>query len=208
MEKEKLRTVEKETVIEFEEKKSKFIGYIKPVSTVNEAENFIKSIKELHPDATHNVPLFRVIENGQEYFKYNDDGEPSNTAGKPMAEILNILDVYNVALVATRYFGGIKLGAGGLVRAYSKSVLNTLEIAEIINMEQYHIFQLKFTYNHIKDIDTEIRNQKIRIIKKDYQTDVTYQIALKNITQINTFKEKFQNQINIQSLGEKFLEKQ
>ena len=103
MEKEKLRTVEKETVIEFEEKKSKFIGHIKPVSTVNEAEKFIKNIKEMHPDATHNVPLFRVIENGQEYFKYNDDGEPSNTAGKPMAEILNILDIYNIALVATRY---------------------------------------------------------------------------------------------------------
>ena len=98
-----MKTVEKETIIEFEEKKSKFIGYIKPVSTVVEAEKFINSIKKMHPNATHNVPLYRVMENGQEYFKYNDDGEPSNTAGKPMAEILNILDVYNVAIVATRW---------------------------------------------------------------------------------------------------------
>ena len=100
-----MKTVEKETVIEFEERKSKFIGYIKPVSTVAEAEKFIKGIKEMHPAATHNVPLYRVVENGQEYFKYSDDGEPANTAGKPMAEIFNILDVYNVAMVATRYFG-------------------------------------------------------------------------------------------------------
>ena len=99
-----MNTVKKETIIEFEEKKSKFIGYIKPISSIKEAEVFINSIKEMHPNATHNVPLYRVIENGQEYFKYNDDGEPSNTAGKPMAEILNILNVYNVALVATRYF--------------------------------------------------------------------------------------------------------
>ena len=84
-----MKTVAKETIIEFEEKKSKFIGYIKPVSTVIEAEKFIDSIKKMHPNATHNVPLYRVMENGQEYFKYNDDGEPSNTAGKPMAEILN-----------------------------------------------------------------------------------------------------------------------
>ena len=67
-----MKTVEKETVIEFEEKKSKFIGYIKPVSTVEEAEKFIASIREMHPNATHNVPLYRVVEEGQEYFKYND----------------------------------------------------------------------------------------------------------------------------------------
>ena len=88
-----MNTVKNETIIEFEEKKSRFIGYIKPVSSVKEAEKFITGIKEMHPNATHNVPLYRVVENGQEYFKYNDDGEPSNTAGKPMAEILNILDV-------------------------------------------------------------------------------------------------------------------
>ena len=70
-----MKTVEKETVIEFEEKKSKFIGYIKPVSTVEEAEKFIASIREMHPNATHNVPLYRVVEEGQEYFKYNDDYE-------------------------------------------------------------------------------------------------------------------------------------
>ena len=100
-----MKTVAKETIIEFEEKKSKFIGYIKPVSTVIEAEKFIDSIKKMHPNATHNVPLYRVVENGQEYFKYNDCGEPLNTAGKPMADIVERKEVYNIAMVATRYFG-------------------------------------------------------------------------------------------------------
>ena len=181
MEKEKLRTVEKETVIEFEEKKSKFIGYIKPVSTVNEAENFIKSIKELHPDATHNVPLFRVIENGQEYFKYNDDGEPSNTAGKPMAEILNILDIYNIALVATRYFGGIKLGAGGLIRNYAKTAKLVINKAGIVDYIEKSTFIIDFDYSFTSEVESffYINEKKygIEIEEKNYSNRVTMRIT-------------------------------
>ncbi len=199
-----MKTINKTYTNELNIKKSEFICRLIPATNEKEAKEIINKISDNFKDATHNCSAY-VVTDGE---GYDDNGEPSGTAGKPMLNVLKKNEIQNIVAVVTRYFGGIKLGAGGLVRAYSKSVLNTLEIAEIINMEQYHIFQLKFTYNHIKDIDTEIRNQKIRIIKKDYQTDVTYQIALKNITQINTFKEKFQNQINIQSLGEKFLEKQ
>ncbi|MBX7077143.1 MAG: YigZ family protein [Methanobacteriaceae archaeon] len=199
-----MKTINKTYTNELNIKKSEFICRLIPATNEKQAKEIINKISDNFKDATHNCSAY-VVTDGE---GYDDNGEPSGTAGKPMLNVLKKNEIQNIVAVVTRYFGGIKLGAGGLVRAYSKSVLNTLEIAEIINMEQYHIFQLKFTYNHIKDIDTEIRNQKIRIIKKDYQTDVTYQIALKNITQINTFKEKFQNQINIQSLGEKFLEKQ
>ena len=199
-----MKTINKTYTNELNIKKSEFICRLIPATNEKQAKEIINKISDNFKDATHNCSAY-VVTDGE---GYDDNGEPSGTAGKPMLNVLKKNEIQNIVAVVTRYFGGIKLGAGGLVRAYSKSILNTLEIAEIINMEQYHIFQLKFTYNHIKDIDTEIRNQKIRIIKKDYQTDVTYQIALKNITQINTFKEKFQNQINIQSLGEKFLEKQ
>ena len=147
-----MNTVAKETIIEFEEKKSKFIGYIKPVLSVREAEKFINGIKEMHPNATHNVPLYRVIENGQEYFKYNDDGEPTNTAGKPMAEILNILNVYNVALVATRYFGGIKLGAGGLIRNYAKTAKLAVNEAEIIKYVEKSTFIIDYDYEYTSEI--------------------------------------------------------
>ena len=175
-----MKTVLKETIIEFEEKKSKFIGYIKPVSSVNEAEKFIKSVRELHPDATHNVPLYRVMENGQEYFKYNDDGEPTNTAGKPMAEILNILDIYNVAIVATRYFGGIKLGAGGLIRNYVKTAKLAVNEAEIIEYTEKSVFILDYDYENTSEIEMFLNanEQKygIEIQKKNYSDRVTLKI--------------------------------
>ena len=149
-----MNTVKNETIIEFEEKKSRFIGYIKPVSSVKEAEKFINGIRGMHPNATHNVPLYRVVENGQEYFKYNDDGEPSNTAGKPMAEILNILDVYNVALVATRYFGGIKLGAGGLIRNYAKTAKLAVNEAEITEYREKVVFILDYDYSMTSEMES------------------------------------------------------
>ena len=175
-----MKTVLKETIIEFEEKKSKFIGYIKPVSSVNEAEKFIKSVRELHPDATHNVPLYRVMENGQEYFKYNDDGEPTSTAGKPMAEILNILDIYNVAIVATRYFGGIKLGAGGLIRNYAKTAKLAVNEAEIIEYTEKSVFILDYDYENTSEIEMFLNanEQKygIEIQEKNYSDRVTLKI--------------------------------
>ena len=175
-----MKTVEKETVIEFEEKKSKFIGYIKPVSTVEEAEKFIGSIKEIHPNATHNVPLYRVVENGQEYFKYNDDGEPANTAGKPMAEILNILDVYNVAIVATRYFGGIKLGAGGLIRNYAKTAKIAVNEAGITDYKEKSLFIIDYDYEYTGEMESFLNAHKkeyeIEITEKNYANRVTMKI--------------------------------
>ena len=175
-----MKTVEKETVIEFEEKKSKFIGYIKPVSTVEEAEKFIDSIKEMHPNATHNVPLYRVVENGQEYFKYNDDSEPANTAGKPMAEILNILDVYNVAIVATRYFGGIKLGAGGLIRNYAKTAKIAVNEAGITDYKEKSLFIIDYDYEYTVEMESFLNAHKkeyeIEITEKNYANRVTMKI--------------------------------
>ena len=162
-----MKTVEKETVIEFEEKKSKFIGYIKPVSTVEEAEKFIDSIKEMHPNA-------------QEYFKYNDDGEPANTAGKPMAEILNILDVYNVAIVATRYFGGIKLGAGGLIRNYAKTAKIAVNEAGITDHKEKSLFIIDYDYEYTGEMESFLNAHKkeyeIEITEKNYANRVTMKI--------------------------------
>ena len=175
-----MKTVEKETVIEFEERKSKFIGYIKPVSTVAEAEKFIKDIKEMHPTATHNVPLYRVVENGQEYFKYSDDGEPANTAGKPMAEIFNILDVYNVAMVATRYFGGVKLGAGGLIRNYARTAKLAVNEAGIVEYRERAVFIIDFDYSYTAEVESFLNAKEkeygIEIIERSYADRVTMKI--------------------------------
>ena len=171
-----MNTVKNETIIEFEEKKSKFIGYIKPVNSVKEAEKFINRIKEMHPNATHNVPLYRVVENGQEYFKYNDDGEPSNTAGKPMAEILNILDIYNVALVATRYFGGIKLGAGGLIRNYAKTAKLAVNEAVITEYREKAVFILDYDYSMTSEMESFFAKNDIKIIEQNYLDRITAKI--------------------------------
>ena len=157
-----LKTIKKETIIEYEEKKSKFIGYVKPISTVYEAEKFIKNIREMNPDATHNVPLYRVIENGQEYFKYNDDGEPTNTAGKPMSEVVRLLGVYNVALVVTRYFGGIKLGAGGLIRNYAKTAKLALNESGIVDYIEKSVFILDFDYKNTSEVENFLNINRLK----------------------------------------------
>ena len=106
--------------------KSKFIGYSRHVETEEDALTFINEIKKKNKDATHNVSAYILGEkmNAQ---KYSDDGEPSGTAGIPILELMKKEELTNSAIVVTRYFGGIKLGAGGLVRAYSKSAKSTLE---------------------------------------------------------------------------------
>ena len=169
-------TIEKETCIKFIEKKSKFIGYIKPISSKKEAEEFINSIKKRHKDASHNVPVYRVMENGQEYFKFDDDGEPSGTSGKPMAEILNLKDVYNVALVATRYFGGVKLGAGGLVRNYAKTAKLSVEEAGIIKYIEKKSIILDFDYSKTDIVDRILKSFEINEIIKEYQEKVVYRL--------------------------------
>ena len=152
-----MKTVEKKTVIEFEEKKSKFIGYIKPVSTVEEAEKFI-----------------------------GDDGEPANTAGKPMAEILNILDVYNVAIVATRYFGGIKLGAGGLIRNYAKTAKIAVNEAGITDYKEKSLFIIDYDYEYTGEMESFLN-----VHKKEYEIEITE----KNYANRETMKIKADSKI-------------
>ena len=134
----------------------------------------------MHPNATHNVPLYRVVEEGQEYFKYHDDGEPTNTAVKPMAEILNILDVYNVAIVATRYFGGIKLGAGGLIRNYAKTAKIAVNEAGIVEYKEKSLFIIDYDYEYTGEVESFLNMYKkefeIEIVEKNYSSRVTVKI--------------------------------
>lgn len=173
-----MKTIEKETSIEFLEKKSRFIGYIKPVNTVLDAEKFIKKISEKHFDATHNVYAYKVVENNQEYFKFNDNGEPLNTAGKPMAEIINRLDVSNLVIVSTRYFGGVKLGAGGLIRNYAKCAKLAIIEAEIIEYVPKSIVLLDYEYTKSAEMDMFLEKNNIEIIEKTYNERVSLKISI------------------------------
>lgn len=173
-----MRTVGKECVIEFEEKKSKFIGYIKPVFTKEEAENFIEMIKIKHKDATHNCSAYKVTDNGQEYFKVDDNGEPKGTAGKPMGDIITYMEAENLVIVATRYFGGIKLGAGGLVRAYAKTAKLAIQEAGIVDYVKKETYILDFSYEKVAEVEQIIYKNGDEIIEKGYHDRVTYKVSL------------------------------
>ena len=127
------RTVARQASAEFTERRSRFIGCAKPVATEEEALAFIQAVKAEHRDATHNVYAYSLRE-GQTR-RYSDDGEPQGTAGIPALDVLVKSDVTDVAAVVTRYFGGILLGTGGLVRAYSHAVSLALEQAQIVTMQ-------------------------------------------------------------------------
>lgn len=173
-----MKSVAKEQRIEFEERKSKFIGYVKPIGSKLEAEEFIQSIKKLHPDATHNCSAYKVVDNGQEYFKTDDDGEPSGTAGKPMGDIITYMEVTNLVVVATRYFGGIKLGAGGLVRNYAKTAKLAIQEAGIEEYVEKKLFLLDFSYEKIGEVDNIINSNGGEYLDKGYHDKVTYKVRI------------------------------
>lgn len=173
-----MKIIEKEVIIEFIEKKSKFIGYAKPINTVEEANEYIDSIKKMHSNATHNVPVYRVIENGQEYFKYNDDGEPVGTAAKPMADIIERKDIYNIAMVAVRYFGGIKLGAGGLIRNYARVSKEIIENSNVIEYVEKIKIILIFDYSKQSLVDKYILDTKAEILEKSYMDKINIKLLI------------------------------
>ncbi len=122
------KTIMDDTTTQFTEKHSRFIGYVAHTVTDEEAVAFIDSIRSLHSAARHNVYAYVLNEDNR--MRYSDDGEPHGTAGKPILDIINGYELKDVTVVVTRYFGGILLGTGGLVRAYSKAAKDTLEAAE------------------------------------------------------------------------------
>lgn len=127
-------TVQKESSAEFIEKRSRFIGYVKPVTGQEEATAFIETLRTKHWDATHNVYAYSLREGLQK--RYSDDGEPSGTAGMPVLSVLTKPGITDAVIVVTRYFGGVLLGAGGLVRAYSHAASIAVESAGLVIMRQ------------------------------------------------------------------------
>ena len=139
------KTIKTASSDEFIVKKSRFIGYVKPVKTQEEALEFISEIKSKHWDATHNVYAYTLRDGGVR--RFSDDGEPQGTAGIPSLDVLLKEEVVDCCVVVTRYFGGIMLGAGGLVRAYSHVAKIALDAGGIITMSLCKIVRVKTDYN-------------------------------------------------------------
>lgn len=158
---------------ELEIKKSRFLCYLHKCFQEEDAKAFVQKIKKEHPNATHHCYAF-VIGEQNELQRSNDDGEPSGTAGVPMLECLMHHEMQDIVAVTVRYFGGIKLGAGGLIRAYSKSVSMALKSAVITKKEEMQKYTITFSYDLIGKLDHYLRKHDILVLNKVYEETVTY----------------------------------
>ena len=171
-------TILKDETAEVIEKKSKFIANICYVESVEQAEEKIKNIKKQYYDARHNCVAYRVTENGQVIEKSSDDGEPSGTAGGPMLNILQKSNLCNIVVVVTRYFGGILLGTGGLVRAYSdatqKAIENCIKVYKVDGIE----IEVKLDYANFEIFKYYCKNNEIKITNIEYGEDIILKIEM------------------------------
>lgn len=162
----------------FIEKKSEFIGYIAPVKTNEEAIEFIGKIKSMHRKARHNV--YAYILRHDNISRYSDDGEPQGTAGTPVLEVLQKRGLTDVCVVVTRYFGGILLGGGGLVRAYSHAASIACDAAKIMDMRQCHRLKINADYGLYGKISYILPNFDVITVNSDFGSSVTLEILVQN----------------------------
>ena len=184
----------------YEINKSKFYGILIPLNNIEEIDMIINDIKDEYKDATHYC--YAYIYDTKK--RFNDDGEPGGTAGMPILNVLETNNLNHILAVVVRYFGGIKLGAGGLVRAYTNSICETLNNSTIINLIEGKEIEIIFEYNNSKQIDYLLKEYKI--IKKEYNNEITYIIQIPN--DINIY-EKIKNFIlNYKEIKNTYIQKE
>lgn len=147
--------------------RSRFITYVTRAETEEEAQEFITSIKKKHHDANHNCSAYMIGENNL-IQKANDDGEPSGTAGVPMLEVLKKRDLKDTVVVVTRYFGGIKLGAGGLIRAYGRATSEGLNATGIVERRLMRVMKTKIDYTWLGKLENEVRSSHYQLKEIHY----------------------------------------
>ena len=170
------KTIKENVSAEVVEKKSKFIANLFYIESREEAEDIIKMQKKKYYDARHNCYAFRVLGEDGIIEKSSDDGEPSGTAGAPMLNILSKMEITNILVIVTRYFGGILLGTGGLVKAYSNSTKLALEKAEISMLEEGFVYKLELNYSDLENFKYFMKNNEIKILKEEYFENVKLSI--------------------------------
>lgn len=199
------RTVEYESSDEFIEKKSRFIGYVKPVKTQQEATDFINMIKSRHWDATHNVSAYVLKDNNIQ--RSSDDGEPSGTAGVPVLDILLKEGLVDVCVVVTRYFGGVLLGAGGLIRAYSHGSKIAVEAGNIITMAPCKILTVSVDYSFYDRLNIILKEFNANIENSEFADTINITISIKEAL-VTQLQDKLTQQSNgkyfLTEIGEKF----
>lgn len=169
---ENLKIIKNNNTEEIVEKKSKFIANLIKVESEEDAINKIKEIRKKYYDARHNCYAYRIIENNVIVQRSSDDGEPSGTAGAPMLNILEKTNIVNILVVVTRYFGGILLGTGGLVKAYTESLKKVIDNSVILDVEMGYEVEIECQYSALKNLEYFLRNNNIKIIKQEYLEEI------------------------------------
>lgn len=188
--------------------KSRFIGHVVRAETEQQAIDFIDSIKLLHRTATHNCSAYLIGEHDS-IQKANDDGEPSGTAGFPMLEVLKKQGLKDTVLVVTRYYGGIKLGSGGLIRAYGKAASAAIAAAGIVERKLHHLMKTSIDYTWLGKLENEIRQSPYPLDRLEYTEDVDIYIFVpieKEQEFIEWINEMTNGQAQISISGSEFLE--
>ena len=208
---EKFKTIKINAVAEIEEKRSRFIGSAFYVENEEEAEKIIKDTKKKYYDARHNCFAY-IINNGSVVKRFSDDGEPSGTAGSPILNVLEKNELYNVLVIVTRYFGGILLGAGGLVRAYTEAAVKAIEKAEIVEQENGFELEIWISYQDMEKMKYYCDKNNIKIIKWEYGENIGCTIEVTNaekdiILTDYKYNDKMPNIIDYKVIREKFIRK-
>jgi uncharacterized YigZ family protein len=163
---------------DFTEKKSRFIGYVSPVASEEEARAFIQTVRDKHREASHNVYAYRLW--ASEIYRFNDDGEPSGTAGMPLLNAFLKRDIYDFCCVATRYYGGIMLGAGGLVRAYGRCGAAALEAAGVGIMREMALCSVTVPYASYENAKRLLLANGAEITAEDFGAEVGLGFTIKS----------------------------
>lgn len=193
---EKFKTIlEINTTAEIIEKKSRFIANLFYVETPQEAEDKIKQVKKKYYDAKHNCFAYITLNGNEIQKKCSDDGEPSGTAGAPMLEILEKQSIYNVVVIVTRYFGGILLGTGGLVRAYSDSLKEAIKKSTLVEQEPGYEAEIKLPYADFEKFKYYCNKNNINIINSEYSDFIICKIEV-NDAEKNRLEIEFREQNN------------
>lgn len=182
------KTIDGYAQTEWEVQKSRFISYVNHIENETQAQDFVNQIRKKHFDATHNCYAYIIGEHNDTQ-KSNDDGEPSGTAGVPILEVLKKNELSDVVVVVTRYFGGIKLGAGGLIRAYGKSATLGLEASVIVKKSVFNCYNLSMDYDLLGTLENYLHQKEIRIKDKNYTDKVDITILLPQNDSENTLKD-------------------
>jgi len=204
----KFKTIQENCCEQIVEKKSKFIANVIYVSNKSETEEYIRQINKKYFDARHNSYAYITLDEENNMIeKCSDDGEPSGTAGAPMLNILKRNELCNVLVVVTRYFGGVLLGTGGLVRVYSEATLKALDSIKIIDMEIGEEIKVEIEYKDVESFKYFCRKNFVKITQEEYKNNVEFIIETTkeiakllygnldnfkfNITKIEKIKEKY-----------------